>query len=419
VTAFCRDCLADAPGERARCGNCGSRRILSHVELDRLSIAHVDCDAFYASVEKRDDPAIRDKPVIVGGGKRGVVTTACYLARISGVHSAMPMFQAIRLCPQAVVVKPRMNHYVEVAREVRALMRALTPLIEPLSLDEAYLDLAGTSRLHGLSPAKTMARLTLDIEKQIGITVSVGLSFNKFLAKLASEMDKPRGFAVIGQAEAKTVLRGKSIAVLRGVGAALQARLAKDGITTIAQLQDAGEGVLATRYGHTGEWLARLAAADDERKVHAGGERKSISSETTFEHDIASYRELEAILWRQSERVSAHAKAQGLGGRTVVLKLKSAKFRIRTRSISLDNPTQLADTIFRVSREALKREADGTSFRLLGVGLSGLAGSAECDLGDLLEGKQSKRAAAERAMDRLRVKFGDEAVEKGRSIRRP
>ncbi len=417
MSAFCRDCLADVTGDAARCKACGGRRIVSHPELETLSIAHMDCDAFYAAIEKRDNPELADKAVIIGGGTRGVVSTCCYIARISGVRSAMPMFMARKLCPQAVIIKPNMAKYVTAGRQVRAMMRALTPLVEPLSLDEAYLDLSGTERLHGTTPAKTMAALAKRIEAEIGITVSVGLSHNKFLAKLASDLDKPRGFSVIGRAEAKTFLRDKPVGFIRGAGKALQARLAKDGITRIAQLQDADLRDLARRYGNTGLWLHRLAQAEDSRAVDPGGEMKSISSETTFNQDIASYAELESVLWRQAERVSTRAKAAELGGWTVVLKLKTSDFRSRTRSVSLEAPTQLSDRIFRTAQGALKREADGTSFRLLGVGLSNICAASACDPGDLVDRGAGKRAAAERAMDKVRAKFGGESVGKGRGMR--
>ncbi len=419
MSAFCRDCLADLADGAQRCGSCRSRRVLVHAELDTLSLAHMDCDAFYAAIEKRDDPSLRDKAVIVGGGKRGVVSTACYIARISGVRSAMPMFQALKLCPHAVVVRPRMAKYAEAARSVRAMMLELTPLVEPLSLDEAFLDLAGTERLHGVSPAKTMAGLARRIEKEVGITVSIGLSHNKFLAKLASELDKPRGFAVIGRAEAVSFLRDKPVGFIRGAGKALQERLAKDGITRIGQLQDANPRELANRYGSTGLWLSRIAQAQDSRRVDPDGERKSISSETTFMKDISRYEELEAILWAQAERVSAHAKSQGLGGRTVTLKLKTVAFKIRTRSVSLDAPTQLADRIFRVAREALKREATGIAYRLLGVGISQLSDAEDCDPDDLIDKGAGRRAKAERAMDRVRAKFGGDSVGKGRALTGP
>ena len=416
MNAFCRDCLADAADGARRCKACGSLRIRSHPELATLGIAHMDCDAFYAAIEKRDDPSLRDKPVIVGGSsRRGVVSTACYVARINGVRSAMPMFKALELCPKAVVIKPNFAKYTKAARQIREMMLDLTPMVEPLSLDEAYLDLTGTERLHGIVPAKSMASLAKKIESEVGITVSIGLSFNKFLAKLASELDKPRGFAVIGRAEALTFLRDKPVGFIRGAGAALQARLARDGITHIAQLQDLSQKELAQRYGNTGLWLHRLSHAEDSRSVEPDGELKSISSETTFDGNISDYKELEAILWRQTERVSTRAKSSELGGRTVVLKLKTSSFKIRTRSVSLDSPTQLADRIFRTAREALRKEAGGTAFRLLGVGISHLAPASDCDPADLVDDGAGKRAAAERAMDKVREKFGGDAVKKGRS----
>lgn len=417
MSAFCRDCLADAPESTPRCKTCGSRRMVLHPELDTLSIAHLDCDAFYAAIEKRDNPALIDKPVIVGGGRRGVVSTACYIARIYGVKSAMPMFQALKLCPHATVIRPSMAKYAEAARQVRDAMKRLTPLVEPLSLDEAYLDLTGTGRLHGMSPAKTMAGLAKRIESDIGITASVGLSHNKFLAKLASDLDKPRGFAAIGRAEAKSFLRDKPVGFIRGAGAAMEARLAKDGIARIAQIQDMDVRTLAQRYGNTGLWLHRMANAEDARAVDPDAEMKSISGETTFDDDIADFERLEHILWDQAERVSARAKANGMGGRTVTLKLKTANFKTRTRSISLDAPTQLADRIFRVAREALAREAQGTAYRLLGVGIGNLAPEDECDPADLVDEDAGKRVAAERAIDRVRARFGRDALAKGRSLK--
>jgi DNA polymerase-4 len=417
VSAFCRDCLADAADNAKRCKACGGHRILSHPELATLSIAHMDCDAFYASIEKRDAPSLLDKPVIVGGGKRGVVSTCCYVARQYGVRSAMPMFQALKLCPKATVIKPDFSKYTEASHRIRAMMRELTPLVEPLSLDEAYLDLSGTERIHGRTPAKTMAALAKRVEKEVHITISIGLSFNKFLAKLSSELDKPRGFAVIGETEARGFLRDKPVGFIRGAGKSLQAKLARDGITRIGQLQDADPKELARRYGSTGLWLSRLANADDTREVESHGEMKTISSETTFFEDLSSFDDLEKILWRQAERVSARAKGHALAGRTVVLKLKTANFKLKTRSASLEAPTQLADRIFRVARDALKREADGTKYRLLGVGISNLAPAHQADPLDLIDRSADKRAAAERAMDRLRTKFGDETVAKGRGAR--
>ncbi len=418
MSAFCRDCLSDLSAGTGICSACRSVRILAHAELDELSIAHLDCDAFYASIEIRDDPVLAGNPVIVGGSsRRGLVLTCSYEARKFGVRSAMPMFQAMKLCPHAVVVPPNMSKYATAARDVRATLQTVTPLVEPVSLDEAYLDLSGTERLHGTTPAKTMARLMGEIERKLRITVSVGLSYNKFLAKLASDLDKPRGFAVIGRAEAVAFLKDKPVGMIRGVGPVLQARLNKDGIARIGQLQSAGEAELSARYGDTGRWLNRLALGQDTRSVEADGESKSMSSETTFETDISSLAELERILWDQSERVSARAKAAGLGGRTVTLKLKTSAFRIKTRSMSLEDPTQLSDVIFRVGRALLAREANGTLFRLLGIGLSQICPADACDPPNLLDNRATRRAAVERAMDSVRLKFGDDAVRKGRSVR--
>jgi DNA polymerase-4 len=415
--AFCRDCLTDAVPD-APCPACGSTRILTHPELNELSIAHLDCDAFYAAIEKRDDPSLKDKPLIIGGEVRGVVSTACYIARKYGVHSAMPMFQAKKLCPQAVVLKPRHSYYAAVAKQIRSFMQELTPLIEPLSLDEAYLDLSGTQKMQGRVPARTMALLAARIEKEVGITVSVGLSHNKFLAKLASEIDKPRGFAVIGKAEAKSFLRDKPVSVVRGAGKVLAAKLERDGFATIGALADADPRELANRYGATGLWLARVAQGQDSRAVESGGEMKTISSETTFDKDLSRLEDLEKILWRQAERVSARAKSHDLAGRTIVLKLKTSDFRLRTRSASLEAPTQLADRIFRVALAALKREATGVRFRLLGVGLSNLTPGAQADPSSLIDPANDKRASTERAMDKIRAKFGGESVGKGRGLKR-
>src|ERR1700743_2093508 len=202
---FCRDCLHDLEINTKRCRACGSPRLVRHRALASLNLAHIDCDAFYATVEKRDNPETPDKPVIIGGGKRGVVSAACYISRTYGVRSAMPMFKALELCPSAAVIRPDMAKYVRVGREGRQAMQALTPLVEPLSIDEAFLDLSGTQRVHGMIPAKVLARFAREVERNIGITVSVGLSCNKFLAKIASDMDKPRGFAVLDQDEARAM----------------------------------------------------------------------------------------------------------------------------------------------------------------------------------------------------------------------
>jgi DNA polymerase-4 len=381
--------------------------------LHGLSTAHLDCDAFYAAIEKRDDPSLRDKPVIVGGQHRGVVSTACYIARIRGVRSAMPMFQALRLCPDAAVIAPNMAKYAAVGRDVRELMLALTPLVQPLSIDEAFLDLSGTERLHGRSPAYSLAHLAQQIEKEIGITVSIGLSHNKFLAKMASDLDKPRGFSVIGRAETLGFLAAKPVSAIWGVGKAMQAELAKDGITMIGQLQTREKTDLMKRYGSLGTRLYHLARGEDARHVSSDDETKSISAETTFDEDISDYKALERILWQMAEKVSRRAKKDRLAGSTVTLKLKTADFKLRTRAASFQDVTVLADRIFSAAQPLLKREATGTAFRLLGVGMSHLREIDPTTLEATLDERAATRAKAEHAIDRLREKFGKSAVERG------
>ena len=416
MAGFCRECLEDVADRAARCPACGSPRLVRHPNLGRLAIAHVDCDAFYAAIEKRDDPSLRDKPLIIGGGKRGVVSTACYIARTFGIKSAMPMFQARRLCPHATVVPPDMAKYAGVGREVRALMLGLTPLVEPLSIDEAFLDLSGTERLHGRPPAKSLAAFARAVEDKIGITVSIGLSENKFLAKLASDLDKPRGFSVLSRAEAPAFLAPRPVTFIWGVGKQMGAALAREGFRIIADLQRADETELMRRFGTEGLRLARLAHGIDAREVSAERETKSVSAETTFESDIAAFREMERTLWRLSEKVSGRLKAKELAGSTVTLKLKTADFRLRTRARSLAAPTQLATKIFAAGRELLEREATGPKFRLIGIGVTSLADAADADPADLVDRRGARDKAAEHAVDRLRAKFGREAVVKGLAL---
>ncbi len=411
---FCRDCLAQqADAGARRCHSCGSPRLVAHPERDQLAIAHIDCDAFYAAVEKRDDPSLRDKPLIIGGGKRGVVSTCCYIARTYGVRSAMPMFKAHALCPDAVVRKPNMAHYVDVGRQVRQMMFDLTPLVEPLSIDEAFLDLNGTELLHQAAPAFTLARFARRIEKEIGITVSVGLSYCKFLAKIASDIDKPRGFAMIGRAEAREFLASKPVGVIWGVGAVAQERLARDGFRTIADIQAMSETDFMRRLGGEGQRLWRLANGVDDRTVSPERETKSVSSETTFEDDINDAATLTRVLLALSEKVSARLKAQAIAGGTVTLKLKTADFKTRTRARSLPEPTQLSGRIFEAARALLEKEADGTRFRLIGVGVTNLCEDQRADQGDLADTEIKREKAAETAIDALRGKFGDKAIVRG------
>lgn len=411
--SFCRDCLALQRSMSRRCERCGSPRLARHPELYRLHLAHIDCDAFYAAVEKRDNPALKDKPVIVGGGKRGVVATACYIARINGVRSAMPMFKALEACPEAIVIKPDMEKYARVGRQVRSMMQALTPLVEPISIDEAFLDLAGTEKLHGLPPALVLARFAQALEREIGITASVGLSYCKFLAKVASDLRKPRGFSVIGEAEAPAFLAGQPVTLIWGVGKAFAATLERDGIRGIGQLQKMERGDLLRRYGTIGDRLYRLSRGEDERRVQPDRDSKSVSAETTFDTDLANAGDLVPVLRALSEKVSARLKKAGLAGRTVVLKLKTQDFRTRTRNHQLDDPTRLADRIFQTGLHLIGKELDGTKYRLLGIGVSDLSGSDKADPPDLVDVRARKRALAEDAIDALRDKFGGKAVETG------
>lgn len=420
MPALCRDCLTpfDTPPSGGRCPACRSPRLLSHPELFSLSIAHMDCDAFYATVEKRDNPDLRDRPMIVGGGHRGVVSTCCYLARIKGVRSAMPMFQALKLCPEAVVVKPRMSHYVAVSRQIRTLMEALTPQIEPLSLDEAFLDLNGTARLHHAPPVLLLARLLKQMEEEIGVTGSVGLSHNKFLAKVASDLDKPRGFSVIGQADTADFLKGKPVRMIWGVGAAMQATLDRAGIRSFDDLLRWDRKALDQKFGSMGGRLWHLARGEDNRRVSPHEPMKSISAETTFFEDTADRGLLDGHIWRLAERVSDRAKAKELAGRTVTLKLRRSNFTLLTRSHKLRDATQMADRLYRAAAELMAGVSEPGPFRLIGVGLSEIVPATAADLtDDLLDPASARRTGVERAADTIRRKFGKDAIIKGRALR--
>jgi DNA polymerase IV len=417
MPALCRDCLTTFDAG-PRCPACRSPRVLSHPELFDLSIAHMDCDAFYASVEKRDNPELRDKPLIVGGGTRGVVSTCCYIARISGVRSAMPMFQALKLCPQAVVVKPRIGHYAQVSKAIRAMMEEMTPSIEPLSLDEAFMDLSGTARLHGAPPAVMLARLVRRMEVELGLSGSVGLSHNKFLAKIASDLDKPRGFSVIGRGETEGFLAAQPVRVIWGVGTATQAALEGAGIRGIRDLLRWEKADLVARFGSMGDRLWSLARGQDARAVSRDEKLKSISKETTFNENTGDADLLDGHLWRLAEQVSDRAKAKGLAGRVVTLKLKRDDFQLVTRRHSLSDATQIGDRIYRAARELFDHVGSAGPYRLIGVGISDLVPEGEADrVGDLLDPEAGRRAAAERATDAIRTRFGEGAIIKGRSLR--
>lgn len=417
MPALCRACLHTFD-TGSRCPACRSPRVTGHDELFDLSIAHMDCDAFYASVEKRDNPELDGKPVIIGGGRRGVVSTCCYIARIKGVRSAMPMFQALKLCPEAVIVRGRMDRYVEVSRQVRALMDELTPKVEPLSLDEAFMDLSGTQKLHGAPPAVMLARLTKRMADEIGITGSIGLSHNKFLAKVASDLDKPRGYSVIGAAETTDFLRPKPVKLIWGIGPVAQQSLDAAGIRTFDDLLRWDRRDLHDRFGGMGERLYSLARGEDARRISAHTPVKGLSNETTFNDDTNDPDILDGHIWRMAEKVSDRAKAKDKAGRVVTLKLKKADHKLLSKRLSLHQPTQLADTIYRTARSLFDQVGNQGPYRLLGVGISDLVPADDADReGDLLDPNAEKRATAERAADAIREKFGKDAILKGRALR--
>jgi DNA polymerase-4 len=415
MSRLCRDCLALDDGGEPRCPRCGSPRVVRHAELNRLTIAHMDCDAFYASVEKRDRPELRDVPLIVGGGKRGVVTTCCYIARIYGVRSAMPMFKARKLCPHAVVIPPEFTKYRAESARIMAKLDALTPLVQPLSLDEAWLDLAGSERLHGGPAAWVLARLQSEIEHETGLTVSIGLAPNKFLAKIASDLDKPRGFSVIGAAEARRFLADRPVSILPGVGPAFVRALEAAGFRTVGDIARADPKDLATRWGAYGLRLAQLARGEDARAVDPDQVRKAISAETTFVEDLKEIEDLEDKLWPLCERVAQTARRTGVAGRVAGLKLRTPDFRIITRRRTLAVPTQSARTLFAVARELLHAEAGGRAYRLIGAGLSEFV-DAGAGL-DLFADEERRNRTSESAVDALRARFGADAIISGRALK--
>ena len=417
MPAICRDCERIFDGD-GRCPSCRSPRTVAHPELLELSIAHMDCDAFYASVEKRDNPELRTRPVIVGGSKRGVVSTACYIARIRGVHSAMPMFRALRLCPDAVVVRPRMSAYAEASRRIRDMMEELTPAIEPLSLDEAFLDLRGTRRVHGAPPALMLVRLAKRMEDEVGVSGSIGLSHNKFLAKIASDLEKPRGFSVIGKRETVEFLADRPIGLIWGIGSVQKRRLESVGIRTFRDVHELGRERLESKLGGQGTRLWRLAHGEDARRVSRSRPMKSISNETTLEADTSDPDILDGHIWRLSERLADRAKAKDRAGRTVALKLKRHNHRLITRQATLDAPTQMAERIYSQGRQLFERVRDKGPFRLVGVGLNDIspAGPAETEL-EFLDQVSRNRMRTELASDEIRRKFGKDAIRKGRALR--
>ena len=417
MPSLCRDCDYVVSDVSDVCPSCGSYRIISHSKLQSLAIAHIDCDAFFAAIEKRDNPDLEGKPVIVGGGKRGVVTTCCYIARVNGVHSAMPMFKALKACPEAIVIRPRREAYAAASKQIREKFQSLTPKVQMLSVDEGFLDLSGTTRVNDAFPARSLSRLAREIEDEIGITISIGLSENKFLAKTASELDKPRGFAILAQDEAVELLSDKNVGFLHGVGKQLAKKLERDGYRRVGDLQVAEARDLIRIYGETGLWLHQRSRGIDNRPVRTDGIRKSVSAERTFNTDISDYKQLEDRLWQVCEETAIRAKRSNVEGSTVTMKLKSKDFRNLTRSVTIPTPTNLANVLFRYSKPLLERETkQGREYRLIGIGISHLE-DARWDTRDLVDPSVEKRAKAERASDAARSKFGNASVVTGRAIR--
>ena len=416
ITSICRECLSTFDSKVLYCANCESLNLISHKEIEKLDIAHVDCDAFYASIEKRDNPKLKNSAVIIGGGKRGVVATACYLARIKGVRSAMPMYKALKLCPSAIIIKPNMSKYRDASRKIQNLMNQLTPLTEPISLDEAFLDLSGTKKLHKKIPAVLLAELSKKINQEVGISVSIGISYNKFLAKICSDLDKPKGFSLLGRGDSKKFLSSQPVEILWGVGKILKRKLNDDGIKTISQIEELGIKEVINRYGSIGSHIYSLSQGKDLRRVVPQRQIKSISHETTFENDISDKEVLEKKLWSLCEKVSKRSKEKGLGGQTITLKLKTKEFKLISRSCTIDEPTQIGELIFQNSKTLLDREDDKVKYRLIGVGISNLKDSELCDLYDLINISKTKNAKIEYAIDDIRNKFGKDLIKKGRSI---
>jgi DNA polymerase-4 len=411
---LCRDC--GLYSSTNKCSGCNSLNIISHEEIKILNIAHIDCDSFFCSVEKRDNPEIRNKPVIVGGGKRGVVSAACYNARIYGVRSAMPMYQALKLCPSAVVITGNIQKYKKVGLLIKSMMQELTPLVEPLSIDEAFLDLKGTKKIHKMDPCQVLVRLQNNIINEVGITVSIGLSYNKFLAKTASDLNKPTGFAIIGKNEAINFLSEKPVSFIYGVGPSFENKLKQVGINKISDIRTWTDKEMFIKFGESGLRIAKLARAEDKRPVKSHKKRKSISSETTFNNDISSLDTLSDILWKVSLATADRSKSLNLAGYTITLKLKTSNFKTITRRRTLPQGTQLADTIFNTCLPLLEGEAKGQKFRLIGVSISSLSKPLG-DHGFLLDPMALKRGKAERVTDSIRSKFGRNSLIKGRQYK--
>jgi DNA polymerase IV len=384
--SLCRDCgtLAHADPAHGACERCGSARIVAHPELTRLAIAHVDCDAFYASVEKRDRPELANEPVIVGGSQRGVVLTACYIARRFGVRSAMPMGRALQLCPGAAIVRPDMEKYRRESRRIRELMEALSPRVESVSIDEAYLDLSASG--NNEPPARSLARLALQVEKRVGVTISIGLAPNKMLAKIASDFGKPRGFHVIGESDKLAVLGPMKVSALPGIGPVMTRKLEELGFVTIADLRAAKLDELTHRFGRWGRSLLARAHGEDGRRVGMGrGRNVTIGAERTFAKDLACCEDILAVLEQISQRVAERLVRADLAATALTLKLRRHDRYTTTHACRLHDPTMRADAILAAVTPVLRLRLDGTRYRLVGVTAHDLVPGQRADPPDLFD----------------------------------
>lgn len=378
-------------------------------------ILHIDMDAFYAAVEQLDDPSLRGRCVIVGGlSGRGVVATASYEARRFGVHSAMPIFEARRRCPQAVFIKPRRERYQAVSRRIMAILQRFTPLVEPVSIDEAYLDVTGCERIGG-PPAQIARRIKTSILEETALTCSVGGAPVKFLAKIASEMQKPDGLTLIMAADVAGVIERLAIERVPGVGPAALARLAPLGVKTLADAGRLGEAALARRLGKFGLRLAALSRGEDPSPVAVHGETKSVSAEVTLPRDTTDCSAIRRILLEQAAEVAHQLRRQGLRARTVVLKLKHDDFRQVTRSRTLEAPTQSAHTLFGAAAALLDAYRLPRAVRLVGVGAANLVPTSRPVQQTLFDAVGGRRADAawekvERVLDAIEARFGPRAV---------
>ncbi len=407
-TSLCRDCLTDFASKIKRCDYCRSPRIVYHKELESLSVVHIDCDSFYAAVEKKDNPNLSNVPVIVGRSKRGVVSTCCYIARKYGVQSAMPIFKAQKLCPEAVFITPRHDRYREVSRDLRSYLEKLTPKIEFVSIDEGYLDLTGTKRLHGVYPAKLIAKTVQNIENKFGITVSIGLSYNKMLAKIASTKSKPRGFSIVGKGDTTEFLNKLDVKEINGVGKKLSEKLNRAGIFSLGDLFTKNKEDLVLRYGDTLKLLFNLIESRESASINTENERKSISTEQTFVRSLKRKSEIKKFLWSASVKVSDIAKTQNVASKSVHIKLKKEDFKSLTRSLTLNSNTNLASEIYNAGLMLLEKEISHAPFRLIGIGIGKLE---ECNgtivSNDLFTKKEKN---LEDATDKIRKKYGSGSI---------